>query len=244
MDFIIADDVVVPSMATAWYAEEVIRLPHCYLPFDRDRSLGIAVDRRSVGLPDDAIVLCGFSSAYKISQEIFDVWLSLLDAVPNSVLWLRGGNATMEENLRGRARSRGVAADRIMFAAFAPRMDEHLARLQLADLFLDTTPYNAHTTGAEALWAGVPMISCRGRNFAGRVGASMLEAAGLPELICDNLQSYFQCALEFINSPRALADLRERVRSIRDTAPLLDTERYTRDFETALADMQRSARRC
>jgi len=169
---------------------------------------------------------------------MFDVWLKLLEDVPGSVLWLRGGHRAMEDNLMRAASERRVSVERLVFAPMMPRLDEHMARLQLADVFLDTAPYNAHTTAAEALWAGIPMITCRGRTFAARVGASVLAAAGLPELISEDLESYFDSALRLARSPRALDELRERIQRSRNTAPLFDSAQYVRDFESALSGLR------
>jgi protein O-GlcNAc transferase len=156
------------------------------------------------------------------------------------VLWLRGGAPAMEGNLIRAAGDLGVAADRLVFSPFVARMDEYLARLQLADLFLDTVPYNAHTTAAEALWAGVPVITCRGRSFAGRVGTSLLTAAGLPELIGEDLDGYCDRALNLARSPAALGEMRERLRDAKSSAAF-DTARYVDDFESALFGVWRRA---
>jgi protein O-GlcNAc transferase len=241
MDFMIADEVVVPVGDEHLYAEQIVRLPHSYLPFDRERTVGNSVGRIDAGLPATGFVFCAFSNGYKIAREVFEVWMTLLKEVPDSVLWLRSGAPAMEGNLIGAAGDLGVAADRLVFSPFAARMDEYLARLQLADLFLDTVPYNAHTTAAEALWAGVPVITCRGRSFAGRVGASLLTAAGLPELIGDDLDGYRDRALNLARSPAALRELRERMRTDKATSAVFDTARYVRDFESALFGMWRRA---
>jgi predicted O-linked N-acetylglucosamine transferase (SPINDLY family) len=240
MDFIIADDVVAPAADARLSSERIVRLPRSYLPFDRDRSIAIApARRRDYGLPDDAVVLCAFTNGYKISRAVFELWLSLLGAVPDSVLWLRSGPAAMQANLLSAATKHGVGADRLVFSPFVARMDEHLARLQLADLFLDTLPYGAHTTTAEALWAGLPVITCRGRTFAGRVGASLLSAAGLPDLITESLDEYRDRALRLAVSPGARAELRERVHASRKIAAAFDTVGYARDLESALGRLCR-----
>ncbi len=242
MDFLIADEVVVPREDEPLYAETVVRLPHSYLPFDNSRAIDQAIDRVGAGLPATGVVFCGFSNGYKISREMFAVWLSLLAEVPGSVLWLRGGHASMETNLRVAADDAGVARERLVFAPFVADIEAHLGRLRLADMFLDTLPYNAHTTALEALWAGVPVITCRGRSFAGRVGASVLEAAGLPELVCANLPAYHELAARLARSPADLAQLRDKVARARHTAGAFDTARYARDFEAALRGMARGLR--
>jgi predicted O-linked N-acetylglucosamine transferase (SPINDLY family) len=234
IDFIVADPIVVPVEDEEFYSERVLRLPDAYLPFDADRPLPRADLRRGeVGLPAEAIVLCAFGNAYKITQAMFAVWLELLAAVPASVLWLRGLQPRTESRLRALAQQHGVRADRLVFAPFVESVEEHLARLALADLFLDTVPYNAHSTAAEALWAGVPVITCRGHNFAGRVGASLLSAAGLSELICSDLADYRRRSLELLDSPARLAELRARLAAARSSAPVFDTARYTRNLEAA-----------
>jgi protein O-GlcNAc transferase len=209
-------------------------LPHSYLPFDRDRAIDVTtLDRVAAGLPDTGIVFCAFANGYKITRRIFKVWMRLLKEVPHSVLWLRSGHAAIAQNLLRAAEEEGVAPERLVFAPFVAQMDQHLRRLQLADLFLDTAPYNAHTTAVEALWAAVPVISCRGRSFAGRVGASVLAAAGLPELICEDDEAYLDRAVHLARSPEALAELRARLRAARATAALFDTAQYVRDLEAA-----------
>ena len=237
MDFIIADDIVVPATDAHLYSERIVTLPHSYLPFDRDRYIARApAQRRDHGLPEDALVLCAFSNGYKISRRMFELWMSLLEAVPDSALWLRSGHAAMQANLLAAARNHGIDACRLIFAPFVTRMDEHLARLQLADLFLDTSPYNAHTTSAEALWAGLPVITSRGRTFAGRVGASLLSAAGLSDLVTASLDEYRDRALHLARTPEALAGIRQRVLAARASAAF-DTAGYVRHFESALRRM-------
>jgi len=222
--------------------EKVVRLPHTYLPFDRNRKIAAkAINRVDAGLPAAGFVFCAFTNGYKITRDAFEVWIKLLKEVPGSVLWLRGGSAAMEGNLIRAASALGVGPERLVFSAFVAQMDEHLARLKLADLFLDTVPYNAHTTAAEALWAGVPVLTCRGRTFAGRVGASLLMAAGLPELICENLESYLDRALNLARSPRMLAELRDKIAAAAAAAPAFDTAQYVRDFEEVLFGLWRRA---
>jgi protein O-GlcNAc transferase len=235
MDFILADGTVVPTADEHLYAERVLRLPNSYLPFDSDRPIPRnCPSRAEVGLPSEGFIFCAFNNGYKITAEMFRTWLALLSDTPGSVLWLRGAGPETETNLRRAAREHGIQQQRLAFASFVEDLDLHLARLQLADLFLDTLPYNAHSSAAEALWAGVPVISCRGRTFAGRVGASLLSAANLPDLICDDLAAYRRRALELASTPAALRSIRERLAQNRSTAPLFDTLRYTRDLEATL----------
>jgi predicted O-linked N-acetylglucosamine transferase (SPINDLY family) len=169
---------------------------------------------------------------------MFEIWMRLLQAVPSSVLWLKAPHVSAIGNLRREAKARGVSPDRIVFAPRVPDPADHLARLRLADLFLDTLPYNAHGTACDALWAGVPVLTCTGRTFAGRVGASLLHAAGLPELVTSSLAEYEQAALSLARDPMQLAALKAKLMRNRDAAPLFDTLRYTRNLEFAYASMR------
>ena len=190
IDYIVADERVIPPGQDAFYTEKVVRLPDSYQVNDRKRAIAERVPARAeLGLPDTGFVFCCFNNSYKITPRVFDVWMRLLHGVPGSVLWLLEGNAAAVRNLRDEAARRGVAPDRLVFA---PRRDlpEHLARHRQADLFLDTLPCNAHTTASDALWAGLPLVTCTGGTFAGRVSASLLHAIGLPELVTDSLDAY------------------------------------------------------
>ena len=214
-----------------------MRLPHCFQPNDRHRSRPtIGPSREACGLPDDGFVFCCFNNVYKVTPLVFDVWMRLLAAAPGSVLWLFRGNRQAEGNLRREAAARGVAPERLVFA---PRMvnADHLARIGLADLFLDTLPINAHTTASDALWAGVPVLTCLGPYFFGRVAASLLHAVGLPALVTTDLAAYEALALALARDPARLAGLRARLAANRDTAPLFDTPRYARNYEAALTRM-------
>jgi protein O-GlcNAc transferase len=242
IDYIVADAVVIPPGAEGDYAEQVVRLPHCYLPFD-DRQ---AVDphpptRADAGLPERGLVLCAFNNTYKITPPVFDIWMRLLRASPGAVLWLRFATPGAVANLRREAAARAIAPERLVFSALMPRLEDHLARLQLADLFLDTLPYNAHATAAHALWAGVPVLTCRGGGFAARVGASMLQAAGRPELITANLQEYEALALQLIGSPGLLASSRASLQRDRASCALFATDRYRDALEYAYTTMWRRA---
>ncbi|MGP8230531.1 MAG: tetratricopeptide repeat protein [Steroidobacteraceae bacterium] len=242
MDYLIADGVIVPESDEVYYTERVLRMPQCYLPFDSGRDKPSSALRRSdVGLPSNAFVFCAFNNAYKITRRTFDAWLSLLREVPGSVLWMRSLGDCVEANLRAAAVAGGVAADRLIFAAYVENLDAHVARLRLADVFLDSFAYNAHTSASEALWAGVPVITCLGSTFAGRVGASLLTAVGVPELIARDVDGYLKLALELAHSPVALRDLRERLDENRASAPLFDTDGYTRDLEQLLSGAHQAA---
>ncbi len=237
MDYLIADDVVIPAGQERWYSEQVVRLPHCYLPNDDRREIGPAPSRALAGLPPDALVLCAFSNAYKINPPVFDIWMRLLRERPGSVLWLRGIVPEACANLRREAESRGVDAARLVFAPQVASMAEHLGRQGLADLYLDTYPYTAHSTACDALWAGVPVLTCAGESFASRVAASALTAVGLPELITHSLPEYERLALELTGQPGALRELRARLAQNRPSAPLFDTQGYTRALEHAYDSM-------
>jgi predicted O-linked N-acetylglucosamine transferase (SPINDLY family) len=243
VDYILADAMVIPSQHEPHYSEKVVRLPGCYLPLDSTRSLPDRLPERATsGLPDGAFVFCSFTSSYKIRPEVFDVWMRLLAGIEDSVLWLSHASAAAAANLRTQAQQRGIAPERIVFA---PRvsMEEHLSRHRLADLFLDTAPYNAHSTASDALWAGLPVLTCVGGAFAGRVGASLLHAAGLSELIVDSLAEYELRAVELATTPVRLGALRAQLARNRATHPLFDTDRLRRHVECAYATMWDRQRR-
>lgn len=233
MDYILADPVLIPPEHEAFYAEKVVRLPHCYQPNDRQRRIADpAISRKQAGLPEDAFVFCCFNNSFKISPEVFAIWSMLLGQVPGSVLWLIDPGPEGQANLRAEALRRGLDPDRIHFA---PRiaLPEHLARHRLADLALDTFCYGAHTTASDALWTGLPLVTLLGETFASRVAASLLTAIGLPELITRSPAEYQSLALRLATHPQELKALRERLAANRDSYPLFDTPRYTRNLERA-----------
>lgn len=232
-DYILGDGEVIPPGAEDGYGEQVIRLPHAYQINDDRRAVAERTPTRAeAGLPQDAFVFCCFNANYKINPPVFDVWMRLLNRVEGSVLWLFESNPVAARNLRTEAETRGVAADRIVFA---PRVApaNHLARHRLADLFLDTGPYNAHTTASDALWAGLPLVTCRGETFASRVAASLLRATGLPDLITDSLEAYESLAHALTQDRDRLGQLRARLAARRVTAPLFDTALTCRHIEAA-----------
>jgi len=238
MDYLIGDPVVIPVGEEESYSEQVVRLPHCYLPTDGRRTIdGESITRQAAGLPQSGFVFCAFNNPAKFTREMFGIWIKLLQRVPDSVLWLRTPVAEARENLLREATSAGVEPERLVFAETLESSDAHLARHRLADLFLDTLPYNAHTTACDALWAGLPVLTCRGRSFAGRVGASLLTALGLPELIADSLEDYESIALDLARHPQKMTSLREKLAVLRGTSPLFDTARYTRHLESAYTAM-------
>jgi predicted O-linked N-acetylglucosamine transferase (SPINDLY family) len=237
IDYLIADRVVIPQEQQAAYAEKVAYLPDSYQVNDlRRRMSEIVPTRESVGLPEGRFVFCCFNNCYKITPDVFDVWMRLLRAVDGSVLWLFEGNSIAPDNLRREAARREVAAERLIFAGKA-KTDEHLARYRLADLFLDTHFYNAHTTASDALWAGLPVLTCSGTTFASRVAGSLLRAVGVPELITVSLEEYEALALKLAQDPSLLAALRQKLVRNRDGASLFDTIRTTRQIECAYTIM-------
>lgn len=237
MDYILADGHVIPPDHEAFYVEKVVRLPDSYQANDSERRIAEPVlTRGDAGLPATGFVFCCFNNNYKLTPEVFDVWMRLLRNVGGSVLWLLEDNATAARNLRAEAARRDVAPERIVFAGrLSP--DQHLARHRLADLFLDTLPYNAHTTASDALWAGLPLLTCTGTTFPGRVAGSLLAAVGLPELITPNLERYEALAFELATTPARHSNIRENLARNRTTRPLFDTERFRRHVESAYVTM-------
>jgi len=240
MDYILADRILIPPSQHAEYEEKIAYLPDTYMPSDGTRPIAERTPSRTeAGLPDSGFVFCTFNNLYKITPEMFALWMRLLVRIENSVLWLSQANPTAIRNLRREAEAQGVSGERILFAPFVRAPDEHLARLRLADLFLDTLPYNAHATTCDALWAGVPVVTLTGSSFAGRVGSSLLSAAGLPELIADTPAAYEAIALNLARDPRRLARIKKKLARNREAQPLFDTARYTRNLETAYFMMWR-----
>ena len=237
IDYVIADRIVAPAADQAFFSEAIVHMPDCYQASDSQRTSAHPAPRRSdYGLPETAFVFCCFNSAYKISAEIFPVWMRILTATPGSVLWLVRGNDAMRENLERAAVAHGVDPGRLVFCEVM-EADQHLARHALADLYLDTLPYNSHGTGSFALWGGVPVLTCLGPTFAGRVCASLLLAIGRPELVTSSLVEYEAVALQLAAEPVRLADLRRRLAINRRTAPLFDTDRMRRHIERAYQTM-------
>jgi predicted O-linked N-acetylglucosamine transferase (SPINDLY family) len=237
IDYIIADAIVLPFAEQRFYPERIVHLPDCYQPNDRQRRIAEATPcRADAGLPEKGFVFCSFNNNHKITPEVFAVWMRLLGKVPQSALWLLRDNSAAEQNLRWQAQAHGVAPGRLVFADRVA-LDAHLARHRLADLFLDTLPYNAHTTASDALWAGLPVLTCAGESFAGRVAASLLQAIGLPELVCDSLADYEALALKLATDPAMLASLRQKLSENRATTALFDADRTRRHIEAAYRKM-------
>jgi protein O-GlcNAc transferase len=241
MDWALVDAVTAPPDHQSDFCERLAILPHCYQPNDRDQAIAeTAPSREECGLPEGAFVFCCFNQAFKIEPVMFGCWMRILNRVPGSVLWLLGGSPGMIANLRREAGARGVNPSRLVFAARQPKA-LHLARHVHADLFLDTLFYNAHTTAADSLWAGVPVLSCPGRAFASRVAASLLTNVGLPELICPDLAAYEDKAVELASDTSILTGLKARLAANRPTAPLFDTPGFVRDIERAFEAIWREA---
>ena len=233
IDGLIADDIVVPAGEDALYHERVFRLPRCYFVTDGSRAPPGQAQRSEHGLPEGSLVLANLNQSYKIAPEVFAIWMHTLREVPDSVLWLFATHPAAMANLRAEAERLGVAAERIVFAQRVDH-DVHLARVGCADLAVDTLPYGSHTTGVDALWAGVPLLTCRGATFAGRVGASLVTAAGLPELITGNLEQYAARLVELARDRDALRAMSESLIRGRATLPLWDTRGFAADFERLL----------
>ena len=235
IDYIVADRHLIPDSQRAGYSEKVVYMPHTYMPTDNARKIAQSMTTRAdFGLPKDAVVLCCFNNSYKISPREFVIWMRLLSKIEGSVLWLLQGNKWAVANLRKEAGRHGINPSRLVFADFLPLHAEHLARHKHADIFVDTFNYNAHTTTADALWAGLPVVTKQGNQFAARVAASLLTAVGLPELITQNETDYEALILDLATSPHKLQAIREKLSINRLTQPLFDTKRYTRNFEAGL----------
>lgn len=237
IDYIIADSTVIPEESQRHFAEAVAYLPGSYQVNDSKRRIsGKAFTREELGLPREGFVFCSFNNSYKILPDVFGRWMRVLLAAEGSVLWLLQDNERAADNLRREAQRRGVGADRLVFAPRLP-LAEHLARHRLADLFLDTLPYNAHTTASDALWAGVPVLTCLGGAFAGRVAASLLRAMRLPELVAQTPEEYEAAAIGLATAPEKAAALRQRLASHRLTTPLFDARLFARHVEVAYSAM-------
>jgi predicted O-linked N-acetylglucosamine transferase (SPINDLY family) len=233
MDYIIADRMLIPERYRDCYGEKVVYLPNSYQINGRGRAIAAtAPTREQIGLPAQGFVFCCFNNVYKITPAVFDVWMSVLRRVAGSVLWLMEGGADAATRLREAAEARGVGGERLVFAERLPTA-QHLARHRLADLFIDTLPCNAHTTASDALWAGLPLVTCAGESFASRVASSLLHTVGLPELIARNLTQYESLIVRLANEPVRLAALRERLERNRLQGPLFDLDRYVQGLESA-----------
>jgi predicted O-linked N-acetylglucosamine transferase (SPINDLY family) len=238
MDYVIADGTVIPPGQEAAYSEKILRLPHSYQANDSQRKISDKkFTRREFGLPENGFVFCCFNKNTKLVPEMFEGWLRILKARDGSVLWLLRDDAAAAENLRRAASAGGLDSTRLVFADRVP-LDEHLARHRLADLFLDSWPYNAHTTASDALWAGLPLLTLEGEAFAGRVAASLLKSLELPELITTSLADYESLAIILARDPAKLAAIRTKLAKTRLSAPLFDGKRLARHLEAGYEIMQ------
>jgi protein O-GlcNAc transferase len=238
IDYVIADKIALPSGLAPYFTEQIVHLPDCFLVNDATKAISPDTPSRAdAGLPERGFVFCCFNNSYKISAEVFAVWMRLLGAVEGSVLWLSRMNAGATEKLRATAAAAGIDPGRIVFAPRVPAMADHLARLRLADLFVDTTDYNAHTTASDALWVGLPIVSCAGATFPGRVAASLLHGIGLAELVTESVADYEALALKLARDQALLRSVRQKLAANRLTHPLFDTDRFRRHIEAAYVTM-------
>jgi predicted O-linked N-acetylglucosamine transferase (SPINDLY family) len=239
-DYVIADRHIIPPAHQKYYTEKVAYLPDTYLPTDNSVKISEHTPTRAeCGLPENGFVFCSFSHDYKISPPVFDVWMRLLTKVPKSVLWLMSRGEVARENLRNEAQARGVDPDRLIFAGRVPLVEDHLARYRQADLFLDTHPYNAHTTAADALMAGLPVVTYMGNSFPSRVAGSLLNAINLPELITDSLPAYEKLSLMVALDSSFRDRCREKIQKNRAHSALFDTQRFLLDLESTYISMGR-----
>ena len=237
LDYLIADHYVIPPEQRRFYSESIVYLPDCYQVNDSRRPRPVnAPERTAFGLPAKGFVFACFNQSYKITPEMFDIWMRLLTQVPGSVLWLYRSNSYAPEYLSRASLERGVSPERLVFATTLPH-GAHLERLALADLCLDTLPVNSHTTASDALWAGVPLVTCSGAAFTARVAGSILTAMGLPELITHSLSEYESVALHWATHRELLQSLRQRLARQRDSSALFDCKRFTRHLEDAYRHM-------
>jgi predicted O-linked N-acetylglucosamine transferase (SPINDLY family) len=236
-DYIIADSIIIPNNMEVFYSEKIIFLPNTYQPNDSKKVISFNnLKKQDHGLPINAFVFCSFNNTYKILPEIFDIWLNILKAVPNSVLWLIKDNNIAVSNLRMYAERNGVRSNRLIFANRL-KLDEHLARHKFADLFLDTFPYNAHTTASDALWAGLPVLTCQGKSFASRVASSLLVATNLSEFITNTFYEYQTKAIHFAMNSKIIDDAKISLKKNKNMYPLFNSLSFTRDLEKAYFQM-------
>jgi predicted O-linked N-acetylglucosamine transferase (SPINDLY family) len=237
IDYLVADRIVIPEAERKFYTEQIVYLPDTYQVNDSRRGVPQNIPSRAAcGLPEKGFVFCNFNAGYKLTPAAFAGWMRILKQVPNSVLWLLELHPRFAENLRREAEAQGIAGTRIRFAPMVGQ-ETHIARLTLADLSLDCLPYNAHTTASDALWAGVPLVTCTGRAFAGRVATSLLGAIGLTELVRESAEDFEALAVALAHDPARLDGLRKKLALHRAGAPLFDTARFTRNLEAAYAGM-------
>ncbi len=236
IDYLVGDPLVTPLALAHQYSEKLAQMPLSFQPNGRGRPVPEAMSRAQAGLPEDAFVMCAFNHTYKILPEVFDTWCTLLHELPQAVLWLKETNQQLPENLWREAAARGIPRERVIFAKMVP-YSVHFSRLAQADIFVDTWPYNAHTTASDALWAGVPVVSVYGNAYASRVAASVLNAAGLGELAFGTVDEYRRAIIALAQDPALLAGYRQHLQSQRQSLPLFDAQRYTRELEALFVRM-------
>jgi predicted O-linked N-acetylglucosamine transferase (SPINDLY family) len=242
IDYLVADPVVIPPTSKQFYDEKIAYLPNSYQVNDAKRKIANRkFSRTELGLPEAGFVYCCFNNNYKITPPIFTAWMNILRAVKGSVLWLLADNLVAKENLCNAAKAQGIDPARLIFANRLP-LAEHLARHQQADLFLDTSPCNAHTTASDALWAGLPLLTKQGSTFPGRVSASLLQAIGLPELIAENQNTYETLAIEYGNHPEKIQKIKQKLLANKINLPLFNTQLFATQLEDVFSKMIEQAR--
>jgi predicted O-linked N-acetylglucosamine transferase (SPINDLY family) len=241
VDWMLADPFVMPQSVLPYCTEKPIHLPHCYQVSDRQREVAPLPTRARYGLPEDKFVFCSFNNNHKFTAEMFGAWMRIVHAVPGSVLWLLADNDTARDNMLAVAASHGVAPERLIFA---PRVSpaEYLARFTLADLMLDTFPFNAGTTASDALWMGLPIVTRAGRTYISRMAGSLLTAVGLPDLIADNLDSYEKLAITLGTEPARIKSYKRYLAEHGRASPLFDVPQIVRDIETQFERLALAAR--
>jgi predicted O-linked N-acetylglucosamine transferase (SPINDLY family) len=238
IDYVIGDEIVLPFDQQACFTEKIVHLPDCFMVNDSTRPISPEIaSRAQAGLPEQGFVFCCFNQSYKISRSMFQIWMRLLARVDGSVLWLSQLNDRAVRNLRHEAQAHNIDPERVVFAPWVAIQADHLARHRLADMFLDTLPYNAHTTASDALWAGLPLVTCLGESFPGRVGASLLNAIGLVELVTSSLEEYEACTLKLATDASLLGSIRRKLEQNRLRYPLFDTDRFRRHIEAVYLTM-------
>ena len=238
IDYILADEFVVAPEQQCYFSEKIVYMPGCFLVNDRKNRLGPeGPSRVDCKLPMGAFVFCCFNGCYKITSHVFDIWMSLLRSVPSAVLWLKDTNQFSNANLQLEAQRRGIQSDRLIFAPRCNILQEHIARYRHADLFLDTFPYNAHTTASDSLLAGCPVLTCVGEAFSARVAGSLLRSVGLPELVTTTWDEYQSMALDLARNPLRLAQLRNRLAANREQTSLFKMDVFARNIEKAYVKM-------
>ena len=233
----ITDRIVTPEDHSPYYSEDFVYMPYCYQINDHAQSIADNKwGKKNFDIPEDYFIFCSFNQSYKIDPVMFNSWMNILKKVPQSILWLMLDNKRAEENLRRKAKTRGINSERLFFAKKLPK-DEHLSRLKLADLGLDTRIYNGHTTTSDALWAGTPVVTLQGNHFASRVSSSILSALGMPDLITYTLEEYEALAVRLAHDPNGLKAIKYKIAQNQLKMPLFDTSRFVRSLELAYKKM-------